>query len=138
MKSSRLGDNLLSLLCGLALLAATRMLYGLFTEYLPDALLLSGADPLARLAFARFILFTALVALLALPLSWPLARHAGSRDLSTALPGAACALGLFLLLERTQFFSPFPAWLDFACGAVLFAALPMATGFWWRRSAGKN
>lgn len=128
-------DSLLSLLTGLALLIVVRAAYTLSVDYIPDALLIDGSYPLARLALARFLLFTLLVAALALPLCWPLARHAKDRALNVALPGATCALVLFLLLERVLQFDPFPGWLDLARGAVLFAAVPLATRSWWRRFA---
>ncbi|HEX7029746.1 MAG TPA: hypothetical protein VF254_04060 [Gammaproteobacteria bacterium] len=127
-------DMLLSLLTGIALLIAVRAAYALSVDYIPDALLIAGSYPLARLAFARLLLFAVLAAAIALPLCWPLAEHAKNKVLNTALPGSACALVLFLLLERLQL-DPFPAWLDFACGAVLFVALPLATNFWWRRKS---
>ncbi|HEX7047329.1 MAG TPA: hypothetical protein VF275_07145 [Gammaproteobacteria bacterium] len=128
-----INDILLSLLTGIALLVTVRAGYALSVDYLPDAWLMDGSHPLARLAIARFLLFSALVAILALPLCWPLAEHAKNKIVNTALPGAACALVLYLLLERLQRLDPFPWWLDFACGAVLFVALPLAVQCWWRR-----
>lgn len=130
-----INDILLSLLTGIALLVIVRAGYALSVDYLPDAWLMNGSHPLARLAFARFLLFSACVALLALPLCWPLATHANNKVANTTLPGAACALLLYLLLERVQRLDPFPFWLDLACGAVLFAALPLAARFWWRRAS---
>lgn len=128
-----LNDVLLSVLTGLVLLITVRAAYALSVDYIPDALLIDGSNPLGRLAFARFLLFSALVAILALPLCWPLAHHAKNKVLNSTLPGAACALVLFLLLERVVHFDPFPSWLDFSRGAMLFAAMPFASAFWWRR-----
>lgn len=127
-----INDILLSLLSGIALLIVVRAAYGLSVGWLPDLWLMNGDNPLARLAFARLVLFTMLVAVCALPLSWPLAKHAASRNLNAALPGAACAALLFLLLETAFPAGPFPRWLAFACTTVLFAALPAGTMVWWR------
>lgn len=133
-----INDIFLSLLTGIALLITVRAAYALSVDYIPDALLMDGGHPLARLAFARFLLFTILVAILALPLCWPLAKHAATRVLNTTVPGAACALALYLMFEFAQRWDPFPMWLDLACGTVLFAGLPLATNFWWRRFARRN
>lgn len=130
-----LNDVLLSLLSGIALLIVVRAAYAASVSYLPDAWLMEGGNPLARLAAARLLLFAALVAFCALPMAWPLARHAASKTPNTALPGAACASLLFLLLEFAFPAGPFPRWLEFGCAAVLFVALPLATRFWWRRFA---
>ncbi|HEX6928903.1 MAG TPA: hypothetical protein VF267_06615 [Gammaproteobacteria bacterium] len=133
MKPGTIGDAVLSLLCGLVLLAASRTFYGMSAGYLPDGWLLPGDDPISRLAFLRLLLFTGIVALLALPLSWPLARFAAVRDIAVTLPGASCAAFLFALLEHLQWFDPFPAWLLVTSAVVLFIALPAGTGFWWTR-----
>lgn len=128
----QLHDLFLSLLCGVLLLAASRLLFGLFVGFVPDAVLIQGADPMLRLSLARLFLFALVVAALALPLSWPLGRLARQREISTALPGAACAAVLYVLVEGVQLFEPFPVWLDIARAAVLFLALPLAAVLWWR------
>lgn len=132
-------DALLSILCGLALLAAARALNALLMPFLPDDLQLlaisNWLSPIDRLAVSRLMLFIPLVMLLAPLMTWPLARHASRRDLSIALPGAACASVLYFLLARTQAEYPFPVWLDLTRGAVLLLALPAALRFWWRRMA---
>ena len=125
-------EYLLSLLCGVALLLVVRFAYALGVVLLPDVWLMDGLDPLARLAFARLLLFAVLTAVVVLPLSWPLARHAATRSLHVTFAGAACAAALFLLLESMQP-QPFPRWLGFAQAAVLFTALPLGVRFWWRR-----
>lgn len=127
-------DALLSLLCGVALLGAVRVAYALAVGIVPDASLIAGNDPLARLAIARLVLFAVLVVPLALLLAWPLATHAMRKSVDTALPGAACGAVLFLLLEWAMPQAhPFPRWMDIARAIVLFAALPLGAVFWWRR-----
>lgn len=130
-----LNDTLLSLLCGIALLVVVRAAYQLSVGWLPDPWLMAGDDPLARLALARLVLFGAIVVAFAMPLAWPLARHAARRDLNAALPGAACAAVLFVLLETVLDTHPFPRWMDHARALLLFAALPVATCAWWRLAA---
>lgn len=125
-------DYLLSLLCGVALLLVTRFVYDFAVILVPDTWLILGADPLARLAFARLLLFAVLAMLVALPLSWSFARHAATRSTHVIIAGAACATALFLLLETVQP-HPFPRWLDFAKAAILFAVLPLGVYLWWDR-----
>lgn len=129
---SSFNDNALSLICGLALLLAVRAAYDIGVGYLPDTLLISGIDPITRLALARFVLFAVVVTPLAMLLAWPLARHAGRRDLVVAMPGASCATMLFILLEYWQPFDPFPMWFIVARSIFLFAIFPVALLTWWR------
>lgn len=129
-------DALLSILCGLALLGAARILTPLLLPILPDDLqLISFSNwwsPVDRLAISRLLLFIPLVMVLAPLLTWPLAQHASRRDVSVALPGAACAGALYFLLARIQPDYPFPIWLDLTRGGVLLLAMPAATWLWWR------
>ncbi|MBW3567291.1 MAG: hypothetical protein KY410_04910 [Proteobacteria bacterium] len=129
---SSFNDNALSLICGLALLLAVRAAYDVGVGYLPDTLLISGVDPMTRLALARFVLFAVIVTPLALILSWPLARHAVRRDLVVAMPGASCAAVLFALMEQWLPFDPFPMWFTVARAIFLFAIFPAALLMWWR------
>lgn len=125
-------DTALSLICGLAFLLAVRATYAFGVNYVPDSFLMEGLDPIARLAFARFILFIIITVPLALLLVWPLARHATRRELVVAMPGASCAAILFLLMQHWQQFDPFPMWFTVARAIALFALFPAALLAWWR------
>lgn len=133
---TELGDALLSIMCGLALLVAARALNTFVLPLLPDDLrLLTFAgwwSPLDRLAVSRLLLFIPVVAVLAPLLTWPLAQHASRRDIVIALPGAACAAVLFFLLARTNAHYPFPLWLDIGRGLLLALALLVSVLAWWR------
>lgn len=133
MTRATLNDVLLSLLCGVLLLAASRALFAVLVGHVPDAWLIQAGNPLLFLSLARLALFALVVAAIALPLGWLLARHASQREVTTALPGAACAAVLYFLLERARLLEPFPLWLDVARALVLLVALPLASRAWWRR-----
>lgn len=129
-----LNGTLLSLLSGLALLATANAGFDLLVPFVPDRILLGGDYPLLRVALARLTIYALIVAVLALVLTWPLGRHGPRRDLSVALPGAACAAVLSWLLAQVGAVHPFPVWYDPARALILFVALPSAAAFWWRRA----
>lgn len=131
--NNEVGNILLSLLCGLALLGSTRFVYAFAVVQLPDTQLMTGTDPMMRLALARLLLFTFIVVVIALVIALPLHRLRDRPGLLFAMPGASCAAMLFVLLEQWQRFDPFPAWFTVARAVALFIALPV-TLFLWRRT----